>query len=170
MPYEPPPPQWVNGKEAIEQIRDAINQSVDEAIKQLKAAMAHRAVAARLAGKRPLPIHCSLEMWADGDICPDGTIKFSDHPPRPFEVLRSHLLRYWPATRRGRKPKISKQTITDKVFELMDYHGDFVAEDKEWNCRARLEEAIAKDRDISLAPSTIRLHVVSALEQWRKRK
>jgi hypothetical protein len=169
MPYEPPPPEWLNGKEAIDQIRVDINQSVDKAIQQLKAAMAHRAVAVRLAGKRPLPVHCSLEMWADADICPDGTIKFSDHPPRSFEVLRSHLLRYWPATRRGWKPKLNHQVITDKVFELMDFHGEFMDGDK-WNCQARLEEAIAKYLNESVAPSTIRLHVVSALEQWRKRK
>ena len=186
MPYEPPPPQWVNGKDAIRQIRVDINQSTGTAIEQLRAAIVHREVAVRFTnmrrpqfGSSPISVPTdsvpSAKMWANAEISPDGTVKFvgSDDPPRTFEVFREHVLRYWHAMRRGRKPKISKQIITDKVFALMNYHNDFVAEDKEWNCQARLEEAIAKDLDdrgISLAPSTIRHHVVPALEQWRKRK
>jgi hypothetical protein len=179
MPYEPPPPQWLNGKVAIEQIRVDINQSAGAAIEQLRAAMVHRKVAARLANMRLPPFGSSPlsapsdsvpspEDWIDAEIFPDGTVKFSDHPPRSFEVLRSHLLRYWPATRLGRKPKVDKKIITDKVFELMDHHGEFMAADEEWNCQARLEEEIAKDlNEIPLATSTIRHHVVSALKQWR---
>jgi hypothetical protein len=53
----------------------------------------------------------------------------------------------------------------------MDFHGDFMTGDKEWNCQARLEEEIAehlnKRRGISLANSTIRHYVGSALEKWR---
>lgn len=184
MPYEPPPPQWLNGKDAIKQIRVHINQSADAAIEQLRAAIGHRKVAARLAntrrprfGSSPIsPPSDSVpwpEDWIDAEISADGTVKFSDHPRRSFEVLRSHILRYWSVTRLGRKPKLDKKMITDKVFELMNYHDEFVPEDKEWNCQARLEEVISKDLDdrgISLAASTIRLYVGSALKQWRERK
>jgi hypothetical protein len=177
MPYEPPPPQWVNGKDAIRQIRVDINQSAGAAIEQLRAAIVHRRAAARFTNMRRPPFGSSpisvptdsvppAKMWVNAEISPDGTVKFvgSDDPPRPFEVLRSHLLRYWSAERRGRKPKVNKQIITDKVFELMSYHGEFVAEDEQWNCQARLEEEIAKDLKTPLATSTIRRHVVPALK------
>ena len=184
MPYEPPPLRWLNGKDAIEQIRADINQSVEEAITQLKAAIAHRAVAVRLAKMRRPPIGSSpisipthsvppAGMWGDAEIFPDGTVKFGSVDPRSFEVFSKHILRYWRRTRLGRKPKLNKQVITDKVFELMSYHGEFMAGDEKWDCQARLEKAVTEylnDRSISLAPSTIRSYVVSALEQWHKLK
>jgi hypothetical protein len=186
MPYEPPPPQWVNGKDAIRQIRVDINQSTGTAIEQLRAAIVHREVAVRFTNMRRPPFGSSPisvptdsvpspKMWANAEISSDGTVKFdgSDDPPRTFEVFREHVLRYWSATRRGRKPKLNKQTITDKVFELMNHHGEFVPEDEKWNCQARLEGAVAEylsQQEISLATSTIRLQVSSALKEWRARR
>ena len=182
MPYESPPPLWLSGKHAIEQIRASINQSVYEAIKQLKAAIADRAVAARFANMRRPPIGSSgpisvptdsvppPKMWGDAEIFPNGTVKLGSDDPRSFEVCSPHILRYWPQTRLGRKPKLNKQIITDKVFKLMDFHGEFMAGDKEWDCQARLEEEIAKDLNnsgISLATSTIRHQIGSALKKWR---
>ena len=182
MPYESPPPEWLSGKDAIEQIRACLNQSVNEAIKQLKAAIAHRAVAARLAKMRRPPIGSSgpisvpsdsvppPKMWGDAEIFSDGTVKFGSDDPRSFEVFSQHILRYWPQTRLGRKPKLNKQIITDKVFELMGFHGEFMTGDKEWDCQARLEEEIAKDLNnsgILLATSTIRRQIGSALKKGR---
>ena len=182
MPYESPPPPWLSGKDAIEQIRASINQSVYEAIKQLKAAITHRAVAVRLTkmqrpriGSSPISVPSDSVpppgMWDDAEIFSNGTVKFGSDDPRSFEVFSRHILRCWRQTRRGRKPKLNTQIITDKVFKLMDFHSEFMPGDEKWDCQARLEEEIAKDlknnSGISPATSTIRRHIGPALERWR---
>ena len=56
----------------------------------------------------------------------------------------------------------------------MNYHGEFVDGEPEWNAQARLEETILEfcEKRFSKSPgeNTIRTHVRGALEQWRQQR
>jgi hypothetical protein len=53
----------------------------------------------------------------------------------------------------------------------MDYHGNFVPGDPEWNAQARLETALLKFSKkkfrIALAPSTLREKIGPWLREWK---
>lgn len=74
----------------------------------------------------------------------------------------------------GRKPDLDKETRERAVFDLMDYHGDFSADDPEWNAQARLEGKIrtlvADTTGKEPASSTVRGYVREPLKKWRARK
>lgn len=75
--------------------------------------------------------------------------------------------------RRGRKSYNWKEA-QKFVWKLMDEYGDFVQEDPEWNCQARLETKIQQHfmatigREI--ATSTVRKRLPSMVESWRENK
>jgi hypothetical protein len=70
---------------------------------------------------------------------------------REFETK----LRGSAATPRGAKPKFDWSAAKSEAKKLMDYHGAFSPDDPEWNCKARLEEAIKKHFDKRLGPDAV---------------
>ena len=55
----------------------------------------------------------------------------------------------------------------------MDHHGGFVAGDKEWDCQARLEEAVMQFCKTKFgeepARSTLQAPISSGLAKWREK-
>ena len=78
------------------------------------------------------------------------------------------------ASKGGRRQEYSWDEIKSEAMRLMDYHGDFSADDKEWNKQARLEEALmnfcSKKYGQTPAISTLREKIPAWLEEWRSRK
>jgi hypothetical protein len=74
----------------------------------------------------------------------------------------------------GRPRYLSKEVIAEEVFRLMNYHDEFVASDPEWDCQARLEDAIGNfyQSKIGKRPtkSTIQGNIREPLACWRKVK
>jgi hypothetical protein len=78
-----------------------------------------------------------------------------------------------PRQKPGPKPDFEWEKIEAECYDLMDYHGDFMPEDREWNCQARLEEALMKFCQDTWAhepgPSTFREKLPEWLSTWHKR-
>jgi hypothetical protein len=79
-----------------------------------------------------------------------------------FEIKLARLVG---AVRRGKKPTHDWAAAETEARRLIEYHGRFSPDDPDWNCQARLEEAIAKHFERKLGPdfvpaeSTIRLKI-----------
>jgi hypothetical protein len=112
----------MRGDEAIQHIQAAERCTEADAIDQLKSAVSHGAVGARLSGRPIFPPNAdksffhnpgpgktpvtspgsrqnpSLENWGRARIRVNGTANFygAGTPDYPFEVLRENLLRIWP--------------------------------------------------------------------------
>jgi hypothetical protein len=78
------------------------------------------------------------------------------------------------AGRGGRPPLVDWTVAKAEIFRLMNYHGEFSADDPEWNAQVRLEEAIQKfcvsKFGVEPATSTLRGHLGEALRDWRARR
>jgi hypothetical protein len=78
------------------------------------------------------------------------------------------------AGRGGRPPLVDWTVAKAEIFRLMDHHGEFSADDPEWNAQVRLEEAIQKfcvsKFGVEPATSTSRGHLGEALRDWRTRR
>jgi hypothetical protein len=74
----------------------------------------------------------------------------------------------------GRPPRYDHAMIEAEVSRLMDYYGEFVVADKQWNCPARLEEKLMsfckKSFGKEPARSTLQAPISSGLHKWRERK
>lgn len=74
----------------------------------------------------------------------------------------------------GRRPSHDWDAIKEKCFELLDYHDDFIPEEPEWNCQARLEECLKQycldQFNRSPPDSTLREKLRGWLSDWRSRK
>lgn len=74
----------------------------------------------------------------------------------------------------GRKPDVAEETIDRLVFELMDHHGEFSADDPEWNAQARLEDKVrtlaVQQTGKDPSTSTVREYVRKSLKKWRAQK
>jgi len=139
--------------------------------------------------------HLSVDYTDYADIClPDGHWKFyvrrtdverherlyfpmiaapppapSKEPtsaPAPSEVLSRQ--------KPGPKPDFDWEKIEAKCYALMDYHGDFTPDDSDWDCQARLEEALMdycqNTWSRQPAPATLRPKLPGWLLTWHKRK
>jgi hypothetical protein len=72
---------------------------------------------------------------------------------------------------RGRRRRYDREQIKNFVFELMDHHGEFVAEDPEWRSQADLERAVLEKLNaLGLEPavSTVRDLIREPLEEWHR--
>lgn len=78
-----------------------------------------------------------------------------------------------PRGRSGRPRRYNRERLEDEVVRLMDYHGEFDVDDREWNCQARLEDALAQFCIEKLgdgpAHSTLAAPISSGLAKWRQR-
>ena len=117
---------------------------------------------------------------------PNSVANHGDSGSRYDEVRvpREHVCKIWKEVvlsapekpRRGRRPAIDWTRAEGKVFQLMDYHGEFVPGDPEWDCQARLEAEIAQfvsdefGETAVKSESVIRKHATTSLEKWRKAK
>ena len=74
----------------------------------------------------------------------------------------------------GPKPEFEWGRIETKCYDLMDHHGAFDASDPEWDCQARLEEALNKfclDKwQHEPGSSTLRKKLPKWLSTWRLNK
>lgn len=115
LPYLPPPPEWMTGKEALVHICEADKCSIDSAIDQIKRAVIDYVIAVRFSGKE-LPRlrrdHClylppghfpfgldnyKRYLFEVAQICKDATIKFGPEEDwQPFEIRREDVFRTWP--------------------------------------------------------------------------
>jgi hypothetical protein len=79
-----------------------------------------------------------------------------------------------PRQKPGPKPDFDWGRIETKGYALMDHHGDFMPDDPEWDCQARLEEALMmfcqNEWQRQPAPSTLREKLPGWLLTWHKRK
>ena len=90
-------------------------------------------------------------------------------PPAPSKELAS------PYQKPGPKPDFEKWAKTEaKCYELMDEHGDFTPDDPDWDCQARLEEALMNFWQETWkhepGASTLREKLPEWLLTWRRRK
>jgi hypothetical protein len=73
--------------------------------------------------------------------------------------------------KRGPRDAYPWRKIEGKLIKLMDYHGDFTADDPKWNFRARLEEKLMafceKECGQSPSPTQLRIHIRPWLATWR---
>ena len=93
--------------------------------------------------------------------------------------VRRKSLRRWLADlsgkasdkRRGPRDAYPWKKIEAKLIRLMDHHGDFSADDPEWNAQARLEEKLMvfceEECRRSPSPSQLRTRVRPWLAAWR---
>jgi hypothetical protein len=127
------------------------------------------------AGSQGLGPRCSF----DDFICPNdpiqpGPLAAIGGKLRPVFFMKDAFARALksglPASgkRQGRMPKYDRQFIREKVFELMDHHGDFLESDPEWRCQADLERAVIasfENKGLKPAESTVRKLVTEALKE-----
>jgi hypothetical protein len=73
--------------------------------------------------------------------------------------------------KRGPRPAYPWQKIEARLVQLMDYHGDFSADDPEWNAQARLEDKLMEfceaECQRSPSPSQLRAQIKPRLAAWR---
>jgi hypothetical protein len=114
-----------------------------------------------------------LLIWAatfEGPEIPDGPFKVQAWRYTDVRFVRSEVQRIAAPPRkdgRGRKSH-DWTTIEARVHALMEYYGDFVAGDLEWNCRARLEEKIIDEFGIGKTQLAEKLPAM--LDRWRATK
>jgi hypothetical protein len=94
-------------------------------------------------------------------------------------TVHRELLRRWLADlsgkasdkKRGPRDAYPWQKIQAKIIRLMDYYGDFSADDPEWNAQARLEEKLMafceEECRRSPSPSQLRTRITPWLAAWR---
>jgi hypothetical protein len=91
--------------------------------------------------------------------------------PAPSEEL-SNKPRQW--RKPGPKPDFDWEKIEAKCYDLMDYHDDFTQDDPDWDCQARLEEALLDfcQQTWGREPgaSTLRRKLPGWLSIWHERK
>jgi hypothetical protein len=128
----------------------------------------------------------------DGSLDWVGPLKYADEYPEQGQatdsvtfvgaVVHRDSLRRWltelstiPAPRkRGPKPKFDWAMIEREAVRLMDYHGDFSADDPAWNAQARLETELLTfcglrfGREPSL--TQLRAYLPEWLRSWRQRR
>jgi hypothetical protein len=88
-------------------------------------------------------------LWLELDV--ESADKPKRGPPEQYD---------WPAYQKS-------------VYELMDYHGDFAAHDKEWNSIGKLEKAILTrfpQEDGGPVHSTLHSKLTQMVERWREKK
>jgi len=133
--YVPPDPLWMPGKEALDFIRKAVPDcSAADAIAQLRTAIVHRAVGARLKDMKRVPMGSSPigvpsesnprpRMWLQAEIRLNGSVRFDRKGPwRPFEVIRENVLRVWycqPASNSDREQHVRARPSIDGICEAI---------------------------------------------------
>jgi hypothetical protein len=72
----------------------------------------------------------------------------------------------------GRPPAVDWEMVGREVWRLMNHHGEFSADDPDWNAQARLESALADfcETTFDKRPSetTIKDHIREPLRRWRQ--
>ncbi len=100
---------------------------------------------------------------------PPAPSKEPTSAPAPSEQLSNK-----PRQKPGPKPDFDWAKIEAKCYALMDHHGAFDASDPEWDCQARLEEALNKfclDKwQREPGSSTLRKKLPEWLSTWRLNK
>jgi hypothetical protein len=74
-----------------------------------------------------------------------------------------------PKGKGGRPPKLDKAAVSAEVGRLMDHHGEFSADDPDWNAQVRLIEALRKEFG-EASDSTFEEYIKQPLTDWRARR
>jgi hypothetical protein len=69
----------------------------------------------------------------------------------------------------GRPTKFDRAAVAAEIERLMDHHGEFSADDPDWNAQERLKEAL-REKFGEAAPSTFDDYIVEPLAKWRAKK
>jgi hypothetical protein len=73
----------------------------------------------------------------------------------------------------GRPPIMTQDKVDAEVFRLMDLHGEFAADNPEWDAQARLEKAIGDycENLTGKRPreTTLKVYIREPLQRWRQR-
>jgi hypothetical protein len=104
-----------------------------------------------------------------------GTLEVGPERWEGIRVRKREAARFrTTASRVGAKPKYDWPLIRREAERLMDYHGDFSADDPVWDAQARLEEQLmtfCNDRwQRAPSPSQLRAHLKPTLEAWRAKQ
>jgi len=96
-------------------------------------------------------------------------------PPPPAPSKEPALSEVLPRQKPGPKPDLKYwEKMEAKCYGLMDHHGNFDASDPEWDCQARLEEALMGFSENTLGrelgESTLREKLPGWLSTWHERK
>jgi hypothetical protein len=95
-------------------------------------------------------------------------------PALSKESTPSEELSNKPRQKPGPKPDFDWEKIEAKFYDLMDENGDFTPDDPDWDCQARVEEALMKFCQDTWkrepGPSTLRERLPAWLSTWRERK
>jgi hypothetical protein len=73
-----------------------------------------------------------------------------------------------PKGKGGRPPKLDRNAAAAEVSRLMEHHGEFSADDPDWNAQARLIEAL-REKFGEASDSTFEEYVKQPLADWRAR-
>jgi hypothetical protein len=72
----------------------------------------------------------------------------------------------------GRPPAVDRVMVGQEVSRLMNHHGEFSADDPDWNAQARLEAAIADFCETTFckrpSETTIKDNIREPLKRWRQ--
>lgn len=74
-----------------------------------------------------------------------------------------------PKRKGGRPPSFDRDAVAAEVRRLMEHHGEFSADDPEWNAQARLIEAVRKKFG-EASDSTWEPYIKAPLAAWRSEK
>jgi hypothetical protein len=105
-------------------------------------------------------------LWRDADRRRSDRTRRRVRVPHWVYVRRADLA---PKGKGGRKGVLDKLAVSREVERLMDWHGDFRADDPQWNAQARLINAIREKFQTDAADSTIEGYVKKPLAEWRER-
>jgi hypothetical protein len=170
-----PPEQWLSSQQAVEIARNHVKSSIGRAQAIVRDALASGEVRTH----RPAaPVLLTADDGIVGMDMRPGWLKATESPQL---INRDDLLDWLdrnhpsaataaqPKGKGGRPPKFDRAAVTAEVRRLMDHHGEFSADDPEWNAQARLIEAL-RLRFGEASDSTLEEYMKKPLATWRDEK
>jgi hypothetical protein len=112
-----------------------------------------------------------LELALLDDQCRPVSDGRTAHCTREIFIRREGFERFvaqlaGPKGKGGRPPKFDRAVVAAEVHRLMVHHGEFSADDPEWNGQARLIEAL-RQRFGEASDSTFEEYIKEPLATWR---
>lgn len=134
------------------------------------------ALALSYLGSSAIGAEKAVARYAEDAVCPEA-VKWFD------VVVGKKSLARWieatiqpppPSRKGGRPPAFDWPKIEAEALRLVLHHGEFSADDPEWNAQARLEEALlnfcAEEFKREPAIPTVRKRIQGWLKAWREKR
>ena len=157
---------WLTFSEATEFIGERSGASIGRSQALMKAALSSgevRSLRSLLAFDGILAPGETLDKYMP-TVSKDDLVDWLDrHHPQAPAVTRQ------PKGKGGRPPSFNRNAVAAEVRRLMDHHGEFSADDPEWNAQARLIEAVRKKFG-EASDSTLEPYIKEPLAAWRNEK